>query len=126
MISRSRSAENLEPPTISYRSRHPGRIWVEVGRLVGMTLGNEFTNLRYKINWNFHRGMRCGFKCLLILGYGFFVRLCLVMFEEFAYALFISSFRKLSSSHDFLRRRHRKVFKVVHCPSTTGNSTKLV
>ena len=89
-----------------------------------MTLGNEFTNLRYKINWNFHRGMRCGFKCRLILGYGFFVRLCLVMFEEFAYALFIPSFRKPSSSHDFLRRRC-KALKVIYCPSTTGNSTKL-
>jgi hypothetical protein len=76
-----------------------------------MTLGNEFTNLRHKINWNFHRGMRCGFKRSLILGYGFFVRLCLVMFEEFADALFIPSFRKFSSAHDFLRRRRRKAFK---------------
>ena len=57
--------------------------------LARLTLGNHFANLRHKINRNFHRSMRCRFERSLILGYGFFVRLCFVMLEELADPLFI-------------------------------------
>src|SRR5579884_2052979 len=83
----------------------------DLRKSVKMALGDEFANLGYKINWNFHRCMRYRFKRSLILGHRLFIGLGLVMLQEFAHALFIPACRKSTSTHDLFLRRRRKAFK---------------